>query len=179
VTDAERESGTPALPWLPTLPWQEMTAREALAQKQRWPHALLIHGPKGLGKHALALNFAQALLCESSLPHGMACGQCPGCRYASAGQHPDLMRLELTQFDADDAQFKAVDAISIACGRSVESGHYRRRARWRSSRPQAEHRCRTWGPREPPAGTYLIRFERARPLAAHYRVALPKASRAA
>ena len=40
-------------------------ARDALALRARWPHALLIHGPDGIGKRALALHFARALLCET------------------------------------------------------------------------------------------------------------------
>ena len=41
----------------PLLPWQEAVAREALAQRSRWPHALLITGRRGIGKRALALHF--------------------------------------------------------------------------------------------------------------------------
>ena len=38
------------------------------AAKARWPHALLIRGRRGIGKRALALHFAQALLCEAPRP---------------------------------------------------------------------------------------------------------------
>jgi hypothetical protein len=44
--------------WEPLLPWQEAVAREALARRSRWPHALLITGRRGIGKRALALHFA-------------------------------------------------------------------------------------------------------------------------
>ena len=33
---------------------------------------------------------------------GLACGACAGCRYAIAGQHPDLMRLELLAIDPEE-----------------------------------------------------------------------------
>ena len=79
----ERDVEPARLPWLPLLPWQPDAARAALAQKSSWPHALLVHGPRGIGKHALALGFAQALLCEAPGPDGLACGVCPGCRYAA------------------------------------------------------------------------------------------------
>ena len=109
----ERDDAPAALPWLPLLPWQLATARTALAQRSTWPHALLVHGARGIGKHALALNLAQALLCEAPRPDGLACGQCASCRYAIAGQHPDLMRLELLAFDAADGALTEVDTITI------------------------------------------------------------------
>ena len=55
----------------------------------------------GIGKEALALAFAQALLCETPRADGLACGECPSCRYAIAGQHPDLMRVTQVSFDDD------------------------------------------------------------------------------
>ena len=86
-----RRAGS-ALPWLPLLPWQLAAARaSARARVDSWPHALLVHGPRGIGKHALALNLAQALLCEAPRADGLACGVCPGCHYAmcrpASGSH--------------------------------------------------------------------------------------------
>jgi DNA polymerase-3 subunit delta' len=108
----ERDEAPATLPWQPLLPWQLAAAQAALAQRPTWPHALLVHGPDGIGKHALALGFAQALLCETPRPDGLACGRCPGCRYAVAGQHPDLMRVELLAPDADGA-LTEVETITI------------------------------------------------------------------
>jgi DNA polymerase-3 subunit delta' len=53
------------------------------------------------------------MLCESPGGDGMACGTCAGCRLATAGQHPDLLRLELLQFDAEEGGLVAGDAIAI------------------------------------------------------------------
>jgi DNA polymerase-3 subunit delta' len=71
-------------------PWLEATAREWLARRARWPHALLVSGHEGLGKRDLALVLAQALLCEAPRPDGFACNACPSCGYVAARQHPDL-----------------------------------------------------------------------------------------
>jgi DNA polymerase-3 subunit delta' len=60
---------------------------------ERLPHALLIHGPGGIGKRALAAHFAQFLLCEG--PRGeRPCGRCEACRWYLAGNHPDVRWLE-------------------------------------------------------------------------------------
>ena len=74
-------------------PWQETLWGRLQAQGERLHHALLIHGPAGIGKLALAERFAQLLLCESSATP-KPCGLCDGCRWYLAGSHPDLRRLE-------------------------------------------------------------------------------------
>jgi DNA polymerase-3 subunit delta' len=60
----------------------------------RLPQALLVHGPGGIGKLALAERFSQLLLCEAAGNLQAPCGTCEGCRWFLAGSHPDLRRLE-------------------------------------------------------------------------------------
>ena len=163
---ANDETGVPArLPWLPWLPWQREAARAALAQRSSWPHALLIHGPRGIGKHALALTFAQALLCEVSAPDGLGCGECPGCRYARAGQHPDLLRLELLLIDPEEGTLETVETIGIdrvrALTEFVQLSSHRQRAKVAVIAPAermqpaaANALLKTL--EEPPPGSYLI-----------------------
>jgi DNA polymerase-3 subunit delta' len=55
---------------------------------------LLIHGPAGIGKLALAEHFAQSLLCEAGDEARAPCGECDGCRWFAAGSHPDFRRVE-------------------------------------------------------------------------------------
>ena len=43
---------------------------------ERLPHALLIHGPAGTGKRALAEQFARFLLCEAPAEKARPCGGC-------------------------------------------------------------------------------------------------------
>ena len=75
-------------------PWQEDLWRQLQALAARQPHALLIHGPAGIGKLALAEHFTQRLLCESKDPIRTPCGTCEGCRWFVAGTHPDFRCLE-------------------------------------------------------------------------------------
>ncbi|HEX4823382.1 MAG TPA: DNA polymerase III subunit delta' [Candidatus Polarisedimenticolaceae bacterium] len=68
--------------------------REVLARmllSGRVPHALLFHGPEGVGKRTVAERFAVSLLCESPGEDGAACGRCAACRKAGHGNHPDLL----------------------------------------------------------------------------------------
>jgi DNA polymerase-3 subunit delta' len=70
------------------------------------PHALLLQGRPGLGKHDFAVQLAQALLCEQARD-GVACGQCHSCRLFAAGTHPDLAAVGLVE----DAKNITVDQI--------------------------------------------------------------------
>lgn len=64
------------------------------ARRPRLPHALLLIGQKGLGKYALAREFAASLLCENVAPDGHACGQCMACNWFAQGNHPDFRLLQ-------------------------------------------------------------------------------------
>jgi DNA polymerase III subunit delta' len=96
----------------PLPPWQRDIAASALAHRQRWPHAILITGRRGLGKRLLAMHFARALLCEAPLESGDACGACPSCRYVAQGTHPDLQLIEPVTYD-DEGNPTPVDSINV------------------------------------------------------------------
>jgi DNA polymerase-3 subunit delta' len=74
------------------LPWLQPPLAQALGSKLG--HAILIHGPRGVGQFELALAVAAAWLCEAELPSrppdGRACGECAACRLIAARTHPDL-----------------------------------------------------------------------------------------
>ncbi|MCO5107587.1 MAG: DNA polymerase III subunit delta' [Burkholderiaceae bacterium] len=74
-------------------PWLEPAWTRLLAQRDRLHHALLIHGPAGIGKSAFAAELARSLLCESPLPDGAACGSCSACGWFAQGNHPDFRLL--------------------------------------------------------------------------------------
>ena len=74
------------------LPWLAEPLRRAL-QTQR-AHALLLHGPQGVGQFELALTLAQAWLCEADDGNRpRPCGVCASCRLVQARSHPDLLVL--------------------------------------------------------------------------------------
>src|SRR5881296_1847905 len=52
------------------------------------PQALLLAGPRGVGKQRLALWLAQLIHCEA--PGQEPCGQCRACRLVVSLQHPDV-----------------------------------------------------------------------------------------
>ena len=90
---------------LTPLPWQEALWRQ-VATAERLPHALLLHGARGIGKRHFAHALAHALLCESPDREGNSCGQCPSCHLLAAENHPDLRWLipEIDQPQREDAE---------------------------------------------------------------------------
>ena len=74
------------------LPWLAKPLSQAL--RTRRAHALLIHGPQGVGQFELSLILAQAWLCDSSAApdaEPRPCGVCGSCRLVQARTHPDLL----------------------------------------------------------------------------------------
>ena len=54
---------------------------------RRIPHAILIEGEKGTGRHTLAKYIANSCVCDGEDP---PCGSCRGCHLAETGTHPDI-----------------------------------------------------------------------------------------
>ncbi len=75
-----------------SLPWLEAPLLAALSYARRH-HALLIHGPQGVGQFELALALAQAWLCEAASADRPACGACASCKLFASHNHPDLVVL--------------------------------------------------------------------------------------
>jgi DNA polymerase III subunit delta' len=64
--------------------WQHITQRTNL------PHALLLRGRAGTGKHDFAISLAKALLCSVPSFDKTACGVCQSCLWFAEGGHPDF-----------------------------------------------------------------------------------------
>ncbi len=86
----------------------------------RFPQAILLTGPAGIGKLTLARILAAALLCQSA--GARPCGVCPACRKAEDGVHSDL-----TLIDMGDAEIKVETARMIRSECAVLPGDGDRR----------------------------------------------------
>jgi len=82
-------------------PWQEDAWTRLQAMRARLPHAILFHGPAGIGKADFIEAFAQALLCEDVRPDGHACGACASCGWFAQGNHPDYRRVRPEALEDD------------------------------------------------------------------------------
>ena len=71
----------------PLLPW---LADPLALGLERQAHALLLHGPGGVGQFELGLALATGWLCEARGGRPMACGACTGCRLMAAHMHADF-----------------------------------------------------------------------------------------
>ncbi len=94
-------------------PWLVPALRELDSRRGALPHALLIQGRTGLGKTALALAFAQGLLCERPGEGERPCGACEGCLWFSQGNHPDFRLIQPEALDESpepDAESRRRDA---------------------------------------------------------------------
>ena len=68
--------------------WQRLTE---MVREDRLPHAMMLCGPQGCGKMAIALAFASYLLCQNRKGRNDACGQCAQCKMTEKWGHPDLI----------------------------------------------------------------------------------------
>jgi DNA polymerase III subunit delta' len=82
--------------------WQKSDWEQFLRLAQKIPHALLLHGPKGIGKFEFAKAAADLLLCRrAGTGLSQACGRCSACLLQAQGNHPDFF---LIQPEADAAE---------------------------------------------------------------------------
>lgn len=75
------------------LAWGHDAARRVIARaihSQRPPHALLMVGPRGVGKTTLALDLAAGLACLAEDPAVRPCRACSACRKVASHNHPDV-----------------------------------------------------------------------------------------
>jgi DNA polymerase III subunit delta' len=84
--------------------WQKNQWQHIMQQGASMPHALLLRGRAGTGKHAFALELARRLLCSQANAQHEGCGQCPSCLWFAEGHHPDFRLISPEDAEtADDA----------------------------------------------------------------------------
>lgn len=69
------------------LPWLKAPLAAGLASRG---HALMLHGPGGVGQFELGLALAAVWLCEAQDRGAQACGECSSCHLMAARAHPDF-----------------------------------------------------------------------------------------
>ena len=94
-------------------PWLDASWQRLLATRGCPAQALLLAGPRGVGKGALAQAWAQTLLCETPQPDGAACGSCPACHWFAAGTHPDFQLVTLQEKTTKDGDTRMATAIDV------------------------------------------------------------------
>lgn len=109
-------------------PWNRALWERLTRDRERLPHALLLHGMAGVGKRRLALSLAEWLLCERPLGSS-ACGLCASCHWLAQDGHPDLRIVEPRSDDAETGKSKrskqmiAVDDVREAMEMLALSSH--------------------------------------------------------
>ena len=104
-----------------TYPWHQPYWQHLVAyvEQQRIPQALLINGVSGLGKHQMALQFAQYLICVDKQGKSF-CGRCASCKLFTAKTHPDFTLLQ----PEEPGKVIGVDLIRQLLGKMVLKPQY-------------------------------------------------------
>ncbi|HEY0844717.1 MAG TPA: DNA polymerase III subunit delta' [Noviherbaspirillum sp.] len=84
-------------------PWQGAAWQQFQQLRDRLPHAILFHGPEGIGKTVFAEHVAQSLLCQRPTAGGHPCGECDPCGWFSQYSHPDYRRVRPEVLEDDGA----------------------------------------------------------------------------
>ena len=94
-------------------PWQDSDRQRLLGLRSHLPHAVLLTGPKGVGKLALAKDWGKTLLCESPNMAGEACSSCEACHWFDAGTHPDWLHLSFEEKEGKDGDVRLATEITV------------------------------------------------------------------
>jgi DNA polymerase-3 subunit gamma/tau len=89
------------------------TALRNAIRTDRIPHAILLTGPRGVGKTTLARIVARCLNCEKG-PTDAPCGSCDACREISAGRSTDVQEIDAASRTSVDDVREVIESIRYA-----------------------------------------------------------------
>ncbi|GJM12360.1 MAG: DNA polymerase III subunit delta' [Pseudohongiella sp.] len=116
------DTNTEPLPWHGAQ-WSQLC--RALSNEQL-AHAYLLSGNEGLGKSLFADAFARYALCLNPIAGKLAdsriaCGSCANCIKGGAGNHPDILRIEIEE-GSKNIKIDQIRRLSEFVIRSSHSG---------------------------------------------------------
>jgi len=89
------------------------TALRNAIRSDRIPHAMLLTGPRGVGKTTLARLIARCLNCEKG-PTIEPCGSCPPCTEITEGRSTDVQEIDAASRTGVDDMREVIESIRYA-----------------------------------------------------------------
>src|SRR5437667_10042723 len=115
------------MPLPPLIGHERVKTRLAGAHSSgKLPQALLLAGPRGVGKQRLALWLAQLIHCEAPGSTQEPCGQCRSCRLVLSLQHPDVHWFVPLELGMRGAGIDADKQVELVAGALAEEMAARR-----------------------------------------------------